>query len=147
MANGKALPKQKDLPKKERTKTTTQLKKDLDKVFSQYIRLKYANKDGNVNCYICGILLHWKKIHNGHLVSRYYLATRYDERNCRPCCYVCNVIRNGRIPEFSEKLNKEYGSDMTSNLYRLANTIIKDFPYITMIEEYKQKINLLNETT
>jgi hypothetical protein len=123
--------------------TTTKLKKNLDAVFSQYIRLKYSVNE-ICTCFTCGYRNHWKKLQNGHMVSRYYLATRYDERNCRPQCYTCNMFRNGMIPDFSKNLEEELGEGITKELYQTARKIIKDFPYQAKIEEYKEKVaNLL----
>lgn len=121
--------------------TTTKLKKKLDTVFSQYIRQKYANANGDCRCYTCGYTAHWKKMQNGHMVSRYYLATRYDERNCRPQCYTCNMFRNGMIPDFSQRLEIELGEGITKTLYREANKIVKDFPYKEKIKYYQNLIN------
>ena len=122
--------------------TVTKLKKKLDGIFSQYIRLKYS-VNGNCICYTCGYVNHWKKLQNGHLVSRFYLSTRYDERNCRPQCYTCNMFRNGMIPDFSRRLEDELGEGITKELYKLANNITKDFPYEAKIKEYQEKVKKL----
>jgi hypothetical protein len=122
---------------KRKPPTVTSLKKKLDQVFSQYVRQKYADINGNCTCYTCGYTAHWKKLQNGHMVSRYYLATRYDERNCRPQCYTCNMFRNGMIPDFSQRLERELGEGITKILYQEANKIIKDFPYQEKIAYYK----------
>ena len=121
----------------------TKLKKKLDNVFSQYIRQKYANHAGDVRCYTCGYTDHWKKLQNGHLVSRYYLNTRFDERNCRPQCYTCNMFRNGMIPDFSQRLEIELGEGITKELYKEANKIVKwsENDYKTKIEYYKKLIH------
>ena len=128
--------------KKKKEKTTSALKKDLDAIFSRYIRLKYSVNE-LCACYTCGYQNHWKKMQNGHLVSRYYLNTRFDERNCRPQCYTCNMYRNGMIPDFSQRLEKELGEGITKELYKEANKIIKDFPYKEKIAYYTEKVNQL----
>ncbi len=104
------------------------------------LRLKHADSLGNVKCYTCDYQNHWKKIQNGHLVSRYYLNTRFDERNCRPQCYTCNMFRNGMIPDFSQRLEQELGEGITKELYRDANKLVHDFPYEVKIKEYKEKL-------
>lgn len=124
-------------------KTPTKLKSELDKIFSRYVRLSRADPNGLIACYTCGYLGHWKKMQNGHMVSRYYLATRYDERNCRPQCYTCNMWRNGMIPNFSHKLEHELGKGITEKLYAKAREITKDFPYEEKIEFYKKKVKRL----
>jgi len=124
--------------KKPKKKTTSQLKKELDKVFSQFIRQKYANKDGMVACYTCGVTKHWKEMQNGHFASRSYLATRFDETNVRVQCVGCNVFGGGRVAIFATRLEAEGIS--TKELYRKAQQITKYFPYEDKIEEYKLKL-------
>ena len=129
------------LPKVKAPKSTSKLKKQLDTLFSQYIRRKYADENGNVSCYTCGYKAHYKKMQNGHLVSRYYLATRFDEDNCRPQCYTCNMFRNGMIPHFSARIEKELGEGTTHRLYRKAQEITKDYPYLEKIAHYKSELS------
>lgn len=125
--------------RKIKKKTTSQLKKELDKVFSQYIRQKYADQNGYVKCYTCGVTKTIKEIQNGHFVSRSYLATRFSEDNCRPQCVGCNVFGGGRLPIFASNLEKETNG-ITSRLYREAQKIVKDFPYQAKIDYYKNLI-------
>jgi 5-methylcytosine-specific restriction endonuclease McrA len=90
-------------------KTQAQLKKELDKVFSLYIRHKYPKV-----CYTCGktdIALQC-----GHFVSRQYLATRWDENNCRPQCAGCNIFGNGKPLDFEENLKKEFGDQFIEKM-------------------------------
>lgn len=138
MANGKPI------PKKVKKKTTSQLKKELDKVFSQYIRQKAADKEGFVLCYTCGVKKHWKEMQNGHFVSRVYLATRFEEGNVRPQCVGCNVFGGGKVVAFAANLEKEQPG-IVGLLYRKAQEIVKDYPYSQKIEEYKIKLQELNK--
>ena len=124
--------------KKVKKKTTSQLKKELDKVFSIYIRQKYA-KEEKVHCYTCGVLQDIKRIQNGHFVSRGYLATRFDERNCKPQCVGCNVFGGGKTAVFANRLEKETPG-IVKELYREAQKIVKDFPYQAKIDYYKNLI-------
>lgn len=124
--------------KKVKKKTNARLKKELDKIFSQYIRQKYA-KDGIVKCYTCGSAKTIKEIQNGHFVSRSYLATRFSEDNCRPQCVGCNVFGGGRLPIFGSNLEKETNG-ITTQLYREAQKIVKDYPYQEKIDYYKKLI-------
>lgn len=128
-------------PKK---KTTAQYKKALDKIFSEYIRRKYADKKGYVSCYTCGQRKHWKEMQCGHFVSRSHLATRFDEDNVRPQDVGCNVFGGGRTAIFASKLDKELGEGTVSRLYRKAQEIIRYFPYEEKIKEYTEKIKKLS---
>jgi len=42
-------------------KTISKLKKELDKWFSLYIRLREATSEGMVQCFTCGKVAHYKK--------------------------------------------------------------------------------------
>jgi len=80
---------------------------DADAVFSQYIRLKYADKNGIVKCFTCSEKKHWTLMQNGHYIKRAHLYLRWDERNCRPQDNTCNCLRDGNIGAFSANLEKE----------------------------------------
>ena len=66
----------------------------LDKVFSIYIRRRYADNDV-AECFTCGKQDHWKKLQNGHFQSRKHYSTRWHEQNCQVQCAGCNVFRYG----------------------------------------------------
>lgn len=80
---------------------------DADAIFSQYVRLKYADKNGIVACFTCGNKKHWTLMQNGHYVKRGHLYLRWDERNCRPQDSDCNEFKNGNLPEYAARLEKE----------------------------------------
>ena len=106
----------------------------------------YADAQGSVLCYTCPYLGHWKKMQNGHLVSRFYLATRYDERNCRPQCVTCNIWRHGRTPEFAEKLTKELGTGIVEELYAKARKLTKNFDFQEQIDLFSALLKGLRES-
>lgn len=107
--------------KAPRTKSLAKLKKTLDKYFSLFIRAKYPKY-----CYTCkktGIPLQC-----GHFVSRQYLATRWEEDNCRPQCWGCNGFGNGRLLDFEENLKKDLGEKRVEELKMMRHQIIKLSP-------------------
>ena len=88
---------------KKRTKTLSWYKRELDRVFSLYIRNKYPKV-----CYTCG---KWSTtLQNGHFIVRKYLATRWEEDNCRPQCVGCNIYGKGMSVDFEEHLVKDLGA-------------------------------------
>jgi hypothetical protein len=109
---------------KRRAKTNAQLKKELDKHFSSYIRQKYARNE-MVRCYTCGKLLHWKEAHCGHYISRLYLITRWDEDNARPQCVGCNLFGGGKPLDFEERLKGELGEDFVEKMKSSRHQILK----------------------
>lgn len=64
-----------------------------DKVTSRYIRRKYADHAGNVQCITCGKVIPWKESHCAHFIERAAKATRWLEENLHPACPSCNVFR------------------------------------------------------
>jgi len=119
--------------KKSKAPTQAKLKKQLDSVFSQYIRMKFPER-----CYTCGVQKPRKELQCGHFVSRQYLATRFDENNCRPQCVGCNMFGNGKPLDFEENLKKELGSDFVEamKLKRHLTVKLDRQWYINRIEEY-----------
>lgn len=119
-------------------KTVSQLKKELDRLFSLYIRNKYA-KAGYVRCFTCGVVKLISNMQCGHFVSRAHLATRYDEENVRPQCVGCNVFGGGKTAVFADNLERK-SPGIVAALYRKARQIVKNFPYEEKIKEYKEKL-------
>jgi len=120
-------------------KTTAQLKKKLDQVFSLYIRHKYE-KDGLVSCYTCSVRKPVKEMQNGHWIPRNNLATRFDEENCRPQCVGCNMFNKGRPDVFAVNLMNE-GIDIK----KLQQSRYKIFKVSS--EWYKDKIIYYEDKT
>ena len=82
--------------------TVSKLKKELDKWFSLYIRLREATDEGLVQCFTCGKVNSYKVgMQNGHFMSRQFMATRYDEQNCQVQCVGCNMFKFGEQFKFS----------------------------------------------
>ena len=135
------------MPRKSSRKN---LIKRLDKIFSEYIRLKHADKNGIVKCYTCNKKAYWKGegMQNGHFISRRSRILRWDERNCKPQCYSCNVMRYGESYIFGVKLNKEYGYDIADELLRESKKIIKqsDQDLLDLINSYQEKVETLKKT-
>lgn len=124
-------------PKKKVLPSLSKLKKELDRVFSLYIRQKYANEDGTVKCYTCTTIKHWTEMQNGHWIPRNNLATRFSEENCRVQCVGCNLFQKGRPDVFAVNLIKE-GVDIVAleqTKYRVFK--IDRHWYETLIEKYK----------
>ena len=119
-------------------KTVSKLKKELDKIFSVYIRLREANEYGMCQCFTCGKVGHYKKdgMQNGHFQSRKHLSTRFDEENCQVQCVKCNVYSWGEQYKFSLALDGKYGEGKAEELQYLARTTLK----ISRVE-YEEKIS------
>lgn len=116
------------------------LQQRLDKVFSEYIRLRDANDLGFCKCVTCGEMWRWQMIHNGHYIDRRHIGTRYDERNCHPCCYRCNVILRGNLGKYKQFIIGKYGRDVLEELESKRRSLEK-----WTIADYKEKIAYYKE--
>jgi len=125
------------MPKKPSRKT---LIKKLDTIFSIYIRRKNSVNE-IAQCITCGKKDHWKKMQNGHFMSRKHYSTRWDEENVQVQCNACNVFRYGEQYLFSRYL----GDDKADELLAKSRQIQKftDIDLIEMIDYYKQKVDNL----
>lgn len=118
--------------------------KKLDKVFSLYIRRRHAKND-IAQCYTCGKKDHYKKLQNGHFMSRKSYSTRWDETNCQVQCIKCNMFEQGMSYVFGLNLNKQFGDGTAEELLRKSKEILKlsNDEVISLITKYENKLNSL----
>jgi hypothetical protein len=105
-------------------KSYARLKKDLDKIFSEYIRLK-DSRHLIARCYTCGKKASYKELQAGHYVPRNYLPLRWDERNVKVQCVGCNIFKKGNLDEYAIKLRQEYGNKILETLNKEKYKLIK----------------------
>jgi hypothetical protein len=113
------------------------LVKNLDTVFSQYIRLRYA-KNEIAECVTCGKKDHYKKLQCGHFQSRRHYSTRWDEDNVGVQCYGCNISNQGQQFLFAKYL----GLDKAEEMFLKSKQVVKftDNDLQDMIIYYKNKL-------
>lgn len=127
-----------------KAKTHAKLKKELDAVFSKYIRWYYADANGMVECYTCGQVKPVKEMQAGHFQSRRHTSTRWDTEygNVKPQCVKCNMFAQGEQYLFGQKLKAEIGEQAVDELIALSRKSVKyskaDLEYL--IEVYKEKL-------
>ena len=128
-------------------KPLSKLKKELDKWFSLYIRLRHATDTGLAQCHTCGKIDHYKKLQCGHFLSRRHHATRWNETNCQVQCVKCNMYEQGMQWQFGLKLEGNYGEGTVKELEYLATTIAKftRVDYMENITYYKSLVNKLKK--
>ena len=126
-------------------KTLSKLKKELDKWFSLYIRLRYASVDGITKCFTCDKIAHYKKMHAGHFMSRKHHATRWNEENVQVQCPKCNLFGQGEQYTFGKLLDIRVGDGTSEELQELSRTTVKYMrhEYDEMIKFYKEKVNAI----
>jgi hypothetical protein len=108
---------------KRKKPTRSKLVKKLDILFSQFVRVSNADKNGYCTCVTCGKKGHWKdgSIQAGHFMSRKHYNTRWDIRNVKPQCIACNLFKSGEQYKYSIYL----GLELSKELYLQSNKIVK----------------------
>lgn len=137
----------KKLKKKEKKETIGQLVKQLDKVFSEYIRLRDADSDGIVTCYTSGKRAHWKKMQAGHFISRRHYGTRWNEINVQVQSVKDNIFNQGNTPEFGRRLVQDYGQSAVDMLFYLRDTPAKlnRLSLKLLIGQYSEMVEQIKE--
>lgn len=100
------------------------LKKELDRVFSIWIRNR-DSKDGFNVCFTCGARKRIAELQAGHYHSRTYVALRWDDINVQNQCVACNIFKEGNKPMFAVNLQKKYGSDILEKLHIQRRNIFR----------------------
>jgi hypothetical protein len=129
-------------------KTISKLKKELDNVFSLYIRLRDATPEGSVQCFTCSRISHYKSgMQNGHFQSRRHHSTRWNETNCQVQCVKCNMYEQGEQFRFGLGLDGKYGEGTSEELEFLARTIMKvsRIDYEEKISYYKDLVDKIKK--
>ena len=121
----------------KKKKTLSKWKKELDAIFSRYIRYR---DDGQ--CFTCPNKNDPKKMQNGHFVPRQYLAVRFDERNCNCQCYACNMLYGGQGATYAIRLAQKYSQEVVEELesQRWVSVKLDEDWYKEKIEHYKKEV-------
>jgi len=121
--------------------TVPKLKKKLDRLFSQFIKLRDGGQD-YFKCISCQKTKPLNQFNAGHYWSRRYMSTRYDEKNVNGQCIHCNMFLSGNIQGYTTGLIKKYGSEILQLLEIKKNNIsnLGKFELGVLIDEYKSKI-------
>jgi hypothetical protein len=129
------------MPRTAKKPTRSKLVKKLDVVFSQYIRLSNADKNGYCTCVTCSKKFHWKEIQAGHFMSRKHYSIRWDERNVKPQCVACNVYRAGEQYKYSLYL----GNNLSQKLLEESRELRKftNIELEEMISDYSDRLKKL----
>lgn len=132
--------------KADKKKSVKKLKKELDAVFSLYIR-HVGSKDGMNQCFTCGKTFLIKELQDGHYESRRYLALRYEITNNHCQCFDCNIRKKGNYTVYALKMIEKYGKGHLDMLAIKKHNVIRwgAFEYELMIDEYTRKLNELKQ--
>lgn len=138
-------PEKEEVEKKtgNRFKKTTANDEKLWDIFSIYIRLRDANKNGMITCVTSGRVVHWKDSDAGHFISRRHLSTKFDEQNVHAQSRHDNRFQYGRQFEYAKFIDKKYGIGTADKLLVKSRMICKrgQFEIDTMSDFYKKEVD------
>lgn len=112
------------------------------KAFSDYIRER-----DRWTCYTCGKVGDKYSMDAGHLISRYWAGTLFDENNVQTQCKGCNIMHE-QDPEIFKRLwIQEYGQAAFDALYLKSKQVVKRTAqdYIDLRELYVEKLRHIRE--
>lgn len=127
--------------KKVKKKSRGKLVKELDRVFSIFIRQRDL-PGGKGKCYICDKEITVKEAHAMHFITRGCYRYRWDENNVKAGCQICNIWLKGNYIPFTLRMLKEYGEGTIREMQTRKNEVFKlnDQQIIEMTEKYKKLI-------
>ena len=120
------------------------LVKKLDKVFSEYIRLR-DSKDGYFICCSCGEYKPYEQADAGHFINRKWMSVRWNETNVNAQCRYCNRFDEGNGVGYTRFMQKKHGDSHIDYLFGIKREPSKwhDFELELLIKEYKEKVKKL----
>lgn len=119
------------------------LKAKLDRVFSQYIRLRDMIPGTTLfRCISCNMVKPISQADCGHYINRSHMATRFSELNCNAQCRNCNRFDEGNMSGYRHGLVHKIGENSVLLLESQKNDIRKysDFEYEALIKHYQSEI-------
>lgn len=122
------------------------LKRNLWKIFSEYIRRRDSDSEGFGRCISCGAVGYYKEMHAGHYIPKSLgLSIYFEEKNVHMQCPGCNLYRHGHLSSYAVNLRKKYGESILEELDQIKNNPVKFSrdQYEDLIELYKEKLNAL----
>lgn len=121
------------------------LKTKLDRIFSEFIRLRDSDENGYCRCISCNSIHHWKDMDAGHYVNRRHMSLRFDEKNVNAQCRSCNRFDEGNAIGYNHGLVEKYGDSVISylNIKKFNFCQMGKVEYETLINCYQEKVKEL----
>lgn len=118
-------------------------KEKLDRVFSQYIRLRdMIPKTTLFRCISCGQIKPINQADCGHYINRQHMSTRFSEINCNAQCRSCNRFDEGNIMGYRRGLVAKYGEARVCLLesQKYETRKYTEPEYLILIKHYQAEI-------
>ena len=120
-------------------------KDKLDRIFSEYIRLRDSDENGYCKCISSGKIEHWTKMDCGHFINRKHMSLRYNEINCNAQSRQDNRFDEGNMEGYRMGLIAKHGEGIIEKLYAMKNqpNKISKVEYGIAIRHYSQEVERL----
>lgn len=121
--------------------------KKLDRVFSEFIRLRDTMPNGMFRCISCGKIKPYSQADCGHYHSRTHMSTRFDEENANAECRACNRFCADHLVGYRKNLIAKIGEHRLDVLEWRAHQTKKwsDFELKELIKHYQVKVKELKQ--
>lgn len=131
---------------KKNGKKVTELRDELDRKFSIYIRTLYMNENNMIECYTCGEHMTMSEAQCGHFNSRQDSCTRWMVDNCKPQCNYCNTVLYGNMVKFKQRLELEHpgSTDILNQMARSTCNFTRS-DLMSMLEDITKKTKGINK--
>lgn len=131
-----SLARQRALP------TLKRAKKRAWDAFSLWVRKSNADWAGNVKCFTCTTIKHYKEMDAGHFIHN---KLDYDEYNIHVQCTSCNRYKSGNWVVYYERMKELYGQEVIDDLMSRKNDIMKYkvADYLEIEAKYKERLKEL----
>jgi Bacteriophage Lambda NinG protein len=129
----------------QKTKTTSQLIKELDDVFSEFIRLRDCNHQGTVKCFVTGEKVWWRDSDAAHFHPRQHMGTRWDERNVHATTRDTNRYQADHLDMYERVMYVHYSLEILNELHWAAKSAMKftAFELQEKITHYSEEVKKL----
>lgn len=123
------------------------LKAKLDKVFSEFIRLRDSDENGYCKCISSGKIAFWTEMDCGHFINRKFMSLRFSEINCNAQSRYDNRYCEGNFEGYRMGLIKKHGEGIIEKLYAMKNEVnkISHSEYTIAIRHYTNEVQRLKK--
>lgn len=129
-------------------KTASQLIKELDDIFSIFVRVRDADACGTVTCFVTGERVWWKEADAAHYYPRQHMGTRWMETNVHATTQDTNRYDPHHQEKYKKAMNAKYSVKDRLVLEYASQSLCKltAFELMEKIDEYKDKVAALRRS-
>lgn len=128
-------------------KSLSLLTSELDIHFALFIKLRDADANGTITCFVSGERVFWRDSEAAHWQKRAHMGTRWNEKNVHACTVESNRFDPEHDKKYTSRMMTKYGMPMCAVIQRLALSLQKwTRPELEeKIEYYKSEVARLKK--